>query len=187
MIGFVPSRTKRSLIAGCVAGFLGSPATAQNLDYSALEQIFREPITASATGKPQRASDAPANMVIVTQDDIRRSGALSIPDVLQFVAGVDVRRYGLADAEVGIRGYNQTYNSRLLVLVNGRQVYSDDYGHVNWASIPVQLAEIRQIEVIKGPNSALYGFNAVTGVIKIITYEPLNVKVNTATRVGGTR
>jgi iron complex outermembrane receptor protein len=95
------------------------------------------------------------------QDDIRRSGALSISDVLQFIPGVDVRHYGLADAEVGIRGYNEPYNSRLLVLVNGRQVYSDDYGHVNWASLPVQLSEIRQIEVIKGPNSALYGFNAV--------------------------
>ncbi len=163
------------------------PATAQNLDYSTLEQVFHEPVTISATGKPQRASDAPANMVIVTQDDIRRSGAQSIPDVLQFVPGVDVRRYGLADVEVGIRGYNQPYNSRLLVLVNGRQVYSDDYGHVNWASIPVQLAEIRQIEVIKGPNSALYGFNAVSGVINIITYDPLHDKVNTATLDGGTR
>jgi outer membrane receptor for ferrienterochelin and colicins len=68
---------------------------------------------------------------------------------------VDVRRYGLADVEVGIRGYNQPYNPRLLVLVNGRQVYLDDYGHVNWSSIPIQLDEIRQIEVIKGPNSAL--------------------------------
>ena len=152
-----------------------------------MEQIFHEPVTTSATGKPQRASDVPANMVIVTQDDIRRSGALTIPDVLQFIPGVDVRRYGLVDSEVGIRGYNQPYNSRLLVLVDGRQVYSDDYGHVNWASIPIQLEEIRQIEVIKGPASALYGFNAVSGVINIVTYDPLRDRVNVATLRGGTQ
>jgi len=184
------TRFNRSLakrLATCIAVCLALPAAAQNLDYSTLEQVFHEPVTISATGKPQRASDAPADMVIVTQDDIRRSGAMSIPDVLQFIPGVDVRHYGLADAEVGIRGYNQPYNARLLVLVNGRQVYSDDYGHVNWASIPVQLSEIRQIEVIKGPNSALYGFNAVSGVINIITYDPLHDKVDTATLGGGTQ
>ena len=112
------------------------PTLAQTLDYGTLEQLFHEPVTASATGKPQRASDAPVNMEIVTQDDIRRSGATSIPGVLQFVTGVDVRQYGIADAEVGIRGYNQPYNPRLLVLVNGRQVYSDDYGHVTWPNDP---------------------------------------------------
>ena len=179
--------TARSLIAGTIAAFLALPAFAQTLDYSTLEQVFHEPVTTSATGKPQRASDAPVNMVIVTQDDIRRSGAVTIPDVLQFVPGVDVRRYGLADAEVGIRGYDQPYNPRLLVLVNGRQVYFDDYGHVNWSTIPIQLEEIRQIEVIKGPNSALYGFNAVSGVINIITYDPLRDRVNTATVRGGTQ
>jgi iron complex outermembrane receptor protein len=187
MTRFERSLARPLLLAGCIAVGLALPVAAQNLDYSTLEQVFREPVTISATGKPQRASDAPANMVIITQDDIRRSGALSIPDVLQFIPGVDVRHYGLVDAEVGIRGYNQPYNARLLVLVNGRQVYSDDYGHVNWASIPVQLSEIRQIEVIKGPNSALYGFNAVSGVINIITYDPLHDKVNTATLRSGTR
>jgi iron complex outermembrane receptor protein len=160
---------------------------AQSLDYGALEQVFHEPVTTSATGMPQRVSEAPVNMEIVTQDDIRRSGATNIPDVLQFVTGVDIRHYGIADAQLGIRGYNQPYNPRLLVLVNGRQVYSDDYDHVSWAAIPVQLAEIRQIEVIKGPNSALYGFNAVSGAINIITYDPMHDKVNTATLLGGTQ
>lgn len=187
MIRFARTRGGCALVVGAAAAFLASPAAAQTLDYATLEQIFHEPVTTSATGKPQRGSDAPANMVIITQDDIRRSGAVSIPDALQFVPGVDVRHYGLVDAEVAIRGYNQPYNSRLLVLVNGRQVYSDDYGHVSWPSVPVQLAEIRQIEVIKGPNSALYGFNAVSGVINIITYDPLRDRVNTATLGGGTQ
>ncbi len=182
------ARVLRCMGAAILFGAISSSrAAAQSIDYQALEQLFGEPVTSSATGKPQRESDAPVNIEIITQDDIRRSGATSIPDVLQFVTGVDVRRYGIAAAEVGIRGYNQPYNPRLLVLVNGRQVYADDFGHVAWPTIPVQLQEIRQIEVIKGPNSALYGFNAVSGVINIITYDPMRDSINTATLQGGTQ
>jgi iron complex outermembrane receptor protein len=170
---------------GCVT--LSDDVWAQSVDYGALEQLFGEPVTTSVTGKPQRATDAHANIEIVTQDDIRRSGATSIPDVLQFVTGVDVRRNGFASAEVGIRGYNQAASPRLMVLVDGRQVYMVDYGRIVWSAIPVQLDEIRQIEVIKGPNSALYGFNAVSGVINIITYDPLRDRINTATVRGGTQ
>jgi iron complex outermembrane receptor protein len=166
---------------------LGAPnALAQPVDYGALEQLFGEPVTTSVTGKPQRVTDAPANIEIITQDDIRRSGATSIPQVLQFVTGVDVRQDGIASVDVGIRGYNQASNPHLMVLVNGRQVYMVDYGRIVWSAIPVQLDEIRQIEVIKGPSSALYGFNAVGGVINIITYDPLNDKVDTATFRAGT-
>ncbi len=170
-----------------ISAALLTPALAQSPDTGALEQVFGEPVTASATGRPQLVSEAPANIEIITQDDIRRSGATSIPDILQFLPGLDVRRYGLADADVGIRGYNQPYNPRLLVLVDGRDVYEEAYGSVPWSEIPVQLDEIRQIEVIKGPNSALYGFNAVSGVINIITYDPLQTQVNAATLRGGTQ
>jgi outer membrane receptor for ferrienterochelin and colicins len=160
---------------------------AQSVDYQAMEQLFGEPVTTSVTGKPQRAADAPANIEIITQDDIRRSGATTIPDVLAFVTGVDVRTYGLGAQDVGIRGYNQASNPHLMVLINGRQVYMVDYGRIVWENLPVQLNEIRQIEVIKGPNSALYGFNAVGGVINIITYDPLREKVNVASAGGGTQ
>jgi len=149
------------------------PAVAQTLQYGQLEQLFGEPVTASATGEPLRASEAPVDMEIVTQEDIRRSGAVDIPGALRFVTGIDERVYGANHTEIGIRGYNQAFNPRLLVLLNGRQVYLDDYGEVDWKSIPVQLTEIRQIEVVKGPNSALYGFNAAYGVINIVTYDPL--------------
>ena len=176
-----------SYLCVLLVGITIPEVAAQSIDYGALEQLFGEPVTDSATGKPQRASDAPVNMEIITQDDIRRSGSTSIPDVLQFVQGVDVRRSGLAAADVGIRGYNQPYNPRLLVLVDGRQVYSDDFSHMAWPTIPVQLREIRQIEVVKGPNSALYGFNAVSGVINIITYDPLRERVNSVAVRAGTQ
>ena len=163
------------------------PACAQSPDNGLLAQIFNEPVTSSATGRPQLVSEAPANIEIITQDDIRRSGATTIPDALAFLPGVYVRRSGISDVDVGIRGYNQPYNPRLLVLVNGREVYDQSFGFVPWAEIPVQLDEIRQIEVIKGPNSALYGFNAVGGVINIITYDPLSESIDAVTLRGGTQ
>ncbi|WP_152044837.1 TonB-dependent receptor plug domain-containing protein [Aureimonas psammosilenae] len=162
-------------------------AHAQTVDYTAAEQMFGEPVTASAIGKPQRASEAPANIDIITADDIRRSGATDIPSILRFVPGLDVRRYGQFDAAVGIRGYNTALNPRVLVLLDGRQVYQDDYGYTLWSQIPVALGEIRQIEIIKGPNAALYGFNAVSGVINIVTFDPLRDRKNAVDMRGGTQ
>ena len=170
-----------------LAALLASPARAQAIDYGALQDLFGEPVTTSATGSPQRVTEVPANMEIIAADDIRRSGADNIPDILQFVAGVNVRRYGFADAEVSVRGYNQQFSPRLLVLINGRQVYLDDYGRTAWQFLPVQISEIRQIEVVKGPNSALFGFNAAGGVINIITYDPLLDSTNALTVRGGTQ
>ncbi|HWK47385.1 MAG TPA: TonB-dependent receptor [Stellaceae bacterium] len=166
---------------------LTSDARAQTIDYGALEQLFGEPVTTSATGSPQKATEVPATMEIVTAEDIRRSGARDIPGVLKHVTGVDVLQWGTDSADVGVRGYDQAYSPRLLVLIDGRQVYADYYGFTPWSAIPVELGAIRQIEVVKGPNSALFGFNAVGGVINIVTYNPLYDDVNTATLLGGTQ
>ncbi len=162
-------------------------APAQSIDYGASEALFGEPVTASATGKPQRVSDVPANMEIITADQIRRSGADNLPDILRFVPGLDVRRYGIAAADIGVRGYARPANPRLLVLVNGQQVYLDDYGRTQWYALPVELDEIRQIEVVKGPNTALFGFNAASGVINIVTWDPLRDRVNSVTARVGTQ
>ncbi len=162
-------------------------AQAKSMDYGSLEQLFKEPVTTSVTGTPQRVSEVPDTMVIITAEDIRRSGADDIPGVLRHVAGVDVLQWANDDADVSIRGYNQAYSPRLLVLIDGRQVYADYYGYTPWSTLPVELNEIRQIEVIKGPNSALFGFNAAGGVINIITYNPLYDEVNTASLAGGTQ
>ncbi len=177
----------RLVMAGLACLLHVLPAPAQSIDYAGFEGLFGEPITTSATGKPQRMSEVPANMEIITADDIRRSGADNIPDILQFVAGINVRRYGFAAVDVGIRGYNETSNPRLLVLLNGQQVYLDDLGRTQWYTLPVTLEEIRQIEIVKGPNTALFGFNAVSGVINIITYDPSRESVNSATLRGGTQ
>ncbi len=181
------SRSSLSLVSTAVISMvLVHQARAQAVDYGSLEAMFGEPVTTSATGSPQKASEAPANLQIITADQIRQSGATDIPGVLRFVAGIDVRSNGALDNEVSIRGNSQEFNPRVLVLINGRQVYLDDYGYTAWQTLPVELSEIRQIEIVKGPASALFGFNAASGVINIITYDPLFDKTNTATIGYGT-
>lgn len=182
----------RLLVGTCLAGVMllaesVAPACADSMNYGALEQLFGEPVTTSVTGSPQRVSDAPANVEIITQADIQRSGADNIPDILQFQTGIETRRYTFGQSEVAIRGFDQALNSRVLVLINGRQAYLDDYGYVSWDSLPVQLDEIRQIEIVKGPNSALFGFNAASGVINIITVDPVYDRTDVATVRAGTQ
>ena len=167
--------------------FHAGPVRAQAMNYGELQELFGEPVTTSATGSPQRVADAPVNMEIITSDQIRRSGADNIPDILRSVAGVDVRRYGASDVNVAIRGYNAANSPRVLVLLNGRQIYVDYHSYTAWATLPVQLEEIRQIEVIKGPNTALFGFNAIAGVINIVTFDPIFDTVNSVTARYGTQ
>jgi outer membrane receptor for ferrienterochelin and colicins len=181
-------RTRIVLAAMVGAGAMAPQLVfAESFDRDTLEELTGEPITLSATGAPQRVGDAPVDMTIITQDDIRRSGAVDIPGVLERLASADVIRSSRGTTDVSIRGYNTTFSPRLLVLLNGRQVYLDTYGMTNWNSIPVQMAEIRQIEVVNGPNTALFGFNALAGVINIVTYDPLHDDVDAASVTGGHR
>jgi outer membrane receptor for ferrienterochelin and colicins len=158
--------------ASAMLAVISVPATAQSMDYGALEKLFNGPVTTSATGSPQRDTDVPANMTIITAEDIRRSGARDIPGVLRHVPGVDVMQWTSDHSDVSIRGYDQAFASRTLVMIDGRTVYADCYGYIPWSTLPVELSDIRQIEVVRGPNAALYGFNAADGAINIITYNP---------------
>ncbi len=174
-------------LSGCIAIAGSSASFAQSIDYGSLEQLFNEPVTTSATGSPQRAANAPVPMDIITAADIKRSGAVDIPTILGRLAGINVLTWGAGSSDVGVRGYDQAKSPRLLVLINGRQVYTDSYGYTDWSALPVRLEEIRQIEVVKGPNSALFGFNAVSGVINIVTYNPKYDNVSAATVTTGTQ
>jgi outer membrane receptor for ferrienterochelin and colicins len=180
---------KKMLLAGAAAGLLMTcavPASAQSIDYGSLEQLFNEPVTTSATGSPQRSTEVPVDMTIISAKDIKRSGATDLPTVLSHVAGIDVLNFAAGQSDVGIRGYNQARSPRLLVLINGRQVYLDHFGYTDWASLPIELSEIRQIEVVRGPNSAIFGFNAVSGVVNIITFNPKFDNTNSIELRGGT-
>jgi iron complex outermembrane receptor protein len=135
----------------------------------------------SATGKPERLSDTPVTMDIITAEDIRRSGARDLPTLLKRLPGIDSYHGSPGTQEVSMGGYIQVIGARVMVLLNGRQLYLGSFGAVFWSSLPVELDEIRQIEVIRGPESALYGFNAVDGVINIITFDPVTDPVTGAT------
>ena len=150
-----------------------SSAWSASLDHGGLGFLFDEPITTSVSGTPMRESDVPVNMTIITAEEIRRAGAMTIPDLLQFYGSIDVLQNTANGYAVGIRGYNQPNNPRLLVMVNGRPVYLDYFGITAWSALPVEKSEIRQIEIVRGPNTALLGFNAASGVINFITYNPI--------------
>ncbi|NWH07060.1 MAG: TonB-dependent receptor [Alphaproteobacteria bacterium] len=165
---------KKGLLALGFASAAATSAQADTVDYKSLRELFGEPVTLSATGSPMRASEVPGSMIILTGDDIRRTGATSIPEILRNVPGVQVSEWTLGYSDVSVRGYNQAYSSRLLVLINGRQVFQSYWSMTQWRNLPVQIGEIEQIEIVKGPNTALFGFNAVGGVINIITKSPMN-------------
>lgn len=169
-----------------VLGF-SAAASAQSMDYRSLGELFGEPVTTSATGTPRKVSEAPANMTIITAEEIRRSGSRRIPEILERVPGLNILQSGVNVFDVGVRGYQQPMQSRLLVLVDGRQVFLDDYSRTAWENIPVNVDDIFQIEVVKGASSALFGSNAVGGVINIVTHNPLYDDSNVASLSFGTQ
>ncbi|WP_419826548.1 TonB-dependent receptor plug domain-containing protein [Sphingomonas sp.] len=175
------------VLAGVATIAVAFPAAlrAQAVDYATLQEMFGEPVTTSVTGKPQRASAAPASITIITREQIARSPARSVPDLLKAYAAVDVNRWTAGQSDVAVRGGVQPYNAQLLVLVNGRQVYLDHYGMTDWNLLGVPLDVIQQIELVRGPATALFGFNAAIGVVNIITVDPAKGRQAAVTVEGG--
>jgi iron complex outermembrane recepter protein len=119
--------------------------------------------------EPEEVWQTPAAIYVLTQEDIRRSGATCIPEVLRLVPGVEVARIDSDHWSVGIRGFGGVLASKLLVLIDGRSVYTPLYAGVYWQAQQVPLEDIERIEVIRGPGGTIWGANAVDGVINIIT------------------
>ena len=130
-------------------------------------------------GKEEPISQAPSNVYVITDEDIRHSGATDIPTLLRRVPGMEVMQMTGADFNVSVRGNNQTAANHLLVLVDGRPIYEYAFGSTFWSLLPVTLPEIKKIEVMKGPSAAIYGFNAYDGVVNIVTKTPHEMKGNT--------
>jgi len=137
-----------------------------------LEFFAAEAEVVSASRQPQLQHRAPATVYVVTADEIRASGAQTLWDALRSVPGVDVMTTRTFQGAVGIRGLNSALNQRSLVLLDGVTVLNGFADFVTWEAIPVDLGEIDRIEVVEGASSALYGANAVSGVIHIITKDP---------------
>lgn len=126
-------------------------------------------VVTSAARKSQDLRDVASSVYVLTSDDIRRSGARNIPEALRFVPGLDVFQVDGNSWAVGSRGFTSTYDSHLLVLIDGRSVFSPVFSGVIWSLQQVLLEDVERIEVIRGPGGALWGVNAVNGVINIIT------------------
>jgi iron complex outermembrane recepter protein len=135
-------------------------------------RFLKEETVVTAIRHEQPISEAPSNVYVITEEDIRHSGATDVPTLLRRIPGIEVIQMTAAHFDVSARGDDQPRANKMLVLVDGRSIYLDEQGEVLWKMIPVTLAEIKQIEVLKGPASALYGFNAFDGVINIITKSP---------------
>lgn len=131
-----------------------------------------EETVVAASRRAQAALDAPNAITIISGDEIRQSGLMSLPEILRRVPGAEVMAMGLASANVSFRGFNQRIANKVLVLVDGRPEYQDFLGVTLWPVLPVGVEEIERVEVIRGPGSALYGANAMLGVVNIITRAP---------------
>lgn len=149
-----------------LTGFAAPPPT--DLTELSLEALMNIEVT-SVSRKPQKLATAAAAAFVINQDDIHRSGATSIPDLLRMVPGVQVAQIDANKWAVSIRGFNGRFANKLLVLKDGRSIYTPLFSGVYWEHQDTPLDDIERIEVIRGPGAALWGGNAVNGVINIIT------------------
>lgn len=141
---------------------------AADLSQMTLEELGNIEIT-SVSRKSELLSDAPAAIYVITQEDIRRSGATSIPEILRLAPNLQVARVDASQYAITARGFNSATANKLLVLIDGRSVYTPLYSGVFWDVQDVMIEAIERIEVISGPGGTLWGANAVNGVINIIT------------------
>ncbi|HSB76317.1 MAG TPA: TonB-dependent receptor, partial [Terriglobales bacterium] len=134
----------------------------------------------------QELKNIPAAVYVITQEEIRRSGAASIPDLLRLVPGAEVAQIDNNTWAISIRGFNSMSNNKLLVLIDGRSVYYPTYSNVFWNVQDVVLEDVQRVEVIRGPGASLWGSNAVNGVINIVTKNAKDTEGTLVTAGGGT-
>jgi len=142
--------------------------TPRDLTSTSIEDLVNVEVT-SVSKKEQKLSKTAAAIFVITQEDIRRSGATNIPDLLRMVPGLDVEQINGSTWAVGSRGFSQQFANKLQVTVDGRSIYSSDFSGVLWDTVDLPLPDIERIEVIRGPGGSIWGANAVTGVISIFT------------------
>lgn len=186
-----------ALVAGCLLVLTGiSAATSrlptpqilpieeQQLKSMSLEQLGNIKVT-TVSKQPEEVWKTPAAIFVLTSKDIARSGATSIPELLRLVPGVQVSRAQSDEWAVGIRGFASTFSKNLLVMIDGRSVYTPLFEGVYWDVQDLPLSDIDRIEVIRGPAGAVWGANAVNGVVNIITKPARDTQDVTASALGG--
>src|SRR5947207_14534503 len=133
-----------------------------------LEDLMNIEVT-SVSKRPERLSDAAASIYVITGDEIRRSGATTLPEALRLAPNLEVAQVSAYGYAITARGFNNSAANKLLVLIDGRSVYTPLFSGVFWDAQDVILEDVERIEVISGPGGTLWGVNAVNGVINVIT------------------
>jgi len=146
----------------------GGGTTSGELKQLSVEDLMNVEVT-SVAKEPQRLLQAPASIQVISAEDIRRSGATTLPEALRLADNLEVAQINAHDWAISARGFNANLANKLLVLIDGRAVYTPLYGGVLWNVQDYLLQDIDRIEVISGPGGTLWGANAVNGVINIIT------------------
>jgi iron complex outermembrane receptor protein len=145
-----------------------APPSQGDLTSVSIENLMNMEVT-SVSKKEQKLSRAAAAIFVITQEDIRRSGALNIPDLLRMVPGLDVGQINGSTWAISSRGFNGQFSNKLLVMIDGRIVYTPNFAGVYWDVQDLPLESIERIEVIRGPGGTIWGANAVNGVISVFT------------------
>jgi iron complex outermembrane receptor protein len=167
MLGIAAALLAICICSAPAAAQSGSP-TIGELKQLNVEDLMNIQVT-SVARHPEKLIEAASAIQVITQDDIRRSGATSIPEALRLADNLQVAQKGSHDWAISARGFNTELGNKLLVMIDGRTVYTPLYSGVFWDVQDYLLEDIDRIEVISGPGGALWGANAVNGVINIIT------------------
>jgi iron complex outermembrane receptor protein len=150
-----------------------TPANSQTRDAGDLADLSLEELAnlevTSVSRRAERLSDAAASLFVITGDDIRRSGVTSLPEALRLAPNLEVARINGSQYAISARGFNNSIGNKLLVLIDGRTVYTPLFSGVFWDAQDTLLEDIERIEVISGPGATLWGANAVNGIINVIT------------------
>lgn len=166
------------LLALLMAGTTGtaveqqSPAQVHAVTQQQGEAPTDEIVVVTASRREEQLRNAPATMTVISDTTISNVSDQTVPDLLRHVPGVNVSQTSARDFNVTPRAATGTLSDSLLVLLDGRSIYQDFFGAVLWDFVPIELREIKQIEVIRGPASAVWGANAMNGVVNLISKTP---------------
>jgi iron complex outermembrane receptor protein len=167
----------------CIAVPVWPQEKTADLSDASLEDLMNIRVT-SVSKKAEKLSRAGAAVFVITQEDIRHSGAANVPDLLRMVPGVDVAQLNANIWVISIRGFSDRFADKVLVLIDGRTVYTPTTSGVYWDQQDVALEDIERIEVIRGPGGTVWGANAVNGVINITTKSAKDTKGGLVTATG---
>jgi len=158
----------------------------ENVDLASqsLEDLMNVKVVSVSKTEESIARTAAA-IFVITQEDIRRSGATNIPDLLRLVPGMDVAQIDANTWAISARGFDARFGNELFVMVDGRSVYTTSFGGVYWEQLDMPLEDIERVEVIRGPGGSIWGTNAVNGVINIITKKASETRGALMTGGGG--